>query len=78
VNELCDSSELQSALLLKSLLEPGDKVNIGLMCVVPQMLTILSYAENIRNFVSSSVWKCIDFSMSIHGSRFIMFYFIAI
>jgi hypothetical protein len=32
------------------------------MCVVPLMVAILRSAEHIRNFVTSSVWKCVNFS----------------
>jgi hypothetical protein len=63
---------------MKCLPIPVQKLNIVLIRVVPLMVPILRSAEHIRNFVGSSVWKCIDFSNTLYGGRYIMFYYIAI
>jgi len=59
-NCVTESSELQSALPMKWLPVPGEKLSIFLMCVVSLMVPILRSAEHIRNFVRSSVWSCVD------------------
>jgi len=54
-------SELQSALPMKCLSAPVQKLNIVLMCVVPLIVPILMSTEHIRGFEMPSVWKCINF-----------------
>jgi hypothetical protein len=73
---VCEWSDLQSALLMKYLVR--SKKLIVMMCVVPLMVLILRSTEHVRNFVSFSIWKCIDFSNTCYSWRNIMFYFIAI
>jgi len=46
-----ESSELQSALPMKCLPVPVQKLNKVLMCVVLLTVSILTSAEHIRNFV---------------------------
>jgi len=70
-----DSSELQSEWPMKCLPMPDEKLSIVLKRFVSLMLSILRSAEHIRNFVRSSVWKCIDLSNALHAWRY-MFYFI--
>jgi hypothetical protein len=53
--------------LMKCLPISGEKLSIILVCVELLMMTILRSTEHIRNFVRSSVWKCIDFSNTISG-----------
>jgi hypothetical protein len=56
-----ESSELQSALPMKRLPTPGQKLNIVLIGVVPLIVPILRSAEHVRNSVRFSVWKCTNF-----------------
>jgi hypothetical protein len=39
------------------------------VCVVLLVVPILRCTEHIRNFVRSSVWKCVDFSNTLWGWR---------
>jgi hypothetical protein len=71
------SAELQNATPIKCLSVHGEKLDIVLMCVVPLMVPILRSTEHIRNFVRSSVWKCINLSSTYYGWRYIMLCFIA-
>jgi hypothetical protein len=41
------------------------------------MVSILTSTEHTRNSVRSNVWKCIDFSSTIYGWRY-MFYFVSL
>jgi hypothetical protein len=45
------------------------------MCVVSLMVPIVTSTENIRNFVRSNVWKCIDFCNMLYGWRYTTFHF---
>jgi len=56
-----ESSELQSALPMERWPKSGQKLNVVFMCVVPLTVAILRW-----NLVSSSVWKRIDFSNTLH------------
>jgi len=71
MSSVTELSELQSPLPAKCLPMPGKKINFVLMCVVPQMVSILRSTGQIRNFVRSSVWKCIDFSNALYVWRYI-------
>jgi hypothetical protein len=55
------------SLPLKFLTEPGRKLNIILMCIMPLIVSTLRSAEYLRNFVMSSVCKCINFSSILYG-----------
>jgi hypothetical protein len=71
------SSRALCMLPVKCLQVPHVKLNIILMCVIPLMVPILRSAEDLRNFMKSSVWKCINFCSTLYGWRYI-FYIIAI
>jgi hypothetical protein len=60
-----EPSELQSALPIKRLPIPVQKLNTVLMCVVPLMVPILTSTGHKTNFVRPSVLKCMDFSNKI-------------
>jgi hypothetical protein len=68
-------SNLQSALPLKYFPVPVKKLNIVLMCVVSLTVPILRSAGHTRKFVRFSIRKCIGFSITFYGWRY-MFYFI--
>jgi len=76
MNCVTESSELQSALQKKCLPVPGEKLSIIMMCIMPLIVPILRSTEHIRNFVRSSVWKCIDFPNTLYNWKYILFYFI--
>jgi hypothetical protein len=75
---VAEPSELHSALPMKCLSVPGEKLHVVLMCVVLLMVPILRYTEHVRNFVRSSVWTSVDFYSTLYRSVCIMFCFIAI
>jgi len=52
---------------MKCLPMPGKKVTIILKCIAQLMAYILRSTEHIRNFVRSSVSKCIDISNIVYG-----------
>jgi len=52
----------------------GEKLSIVLMCVVALMVPIFRSTEHIRNCVRSSVWKCVCFSITPCGWRYVLFY----
>jgi hypothetical protein len=74
VNELHDRIiyKLQNVLPLKCSLIPHKKLHIVLICVMPLLVPILRSTEHIRSFVQSSVWKCIDFSSTFYGWRYVI------
>jgi hypothetical protein len=57
---MTESLGMQSALPVKYLLVPGEKLNLVLMCIVALKVAMLKSTEHIRNFVMSNVWKSID------------------
>jgi hypothetical protein len=66
VNYMTESSELQSALPMKCLPLPNEKLNIVLTCVVPLVVAVLKSTKYIGNFVKSSVPKCVDFFSTLY------------
>jgi len=75
---LTESSALQSALPMKCFSIPGTKLSIILMCVRPIMMSTFRSTQHRRDFVESSVLKCIEFSNINYGLRYIMLHFVVI
>jgi len=65
MSRVTELSQLHSALPMKCLPVPGEKINIVLMRVVPLIMPILRSAEHISNFVRSCVRKLIAFSNTL-------------
>jgi len=71
---LTESSELKGSLPMKCLSVAGEKLNIVLMCVLPLMAPILTSTEHMRSYVKSDVLKCIDFSDTFYGWKYISYF----
>jgi hypothetical protein len=69
MNELCDTILSAAEFVTNEIL--ANTYEKHMLVVLLIMVPILRYTEHIRNFVSSSVWKWIDFSNTIHGSIYI-------
>jgi len=62
-------TEFRAAVCVKCLTNLVKKTNTVLLRVVPQMVPVMRSTDHIRNFASSSVWKCISFSNTLYSWR---------
>jgi len=67
VNELRDTTVRAAECVTNEILAVyGKNLNISLMYIVPIMVPTLRSAEQISNFMRSSVWRYIDFSNTFY------------